>query len=253
MASGLSLNLIEDVRQLLSYHFMLNALRAGTIVAVVAGAIGYFMVLRRQSFAGHTLAVIGFPGAAAAAWLGVNAGFGYFGLCLAGALIIAALPANGQAGAGLGSYREESAAIGTLQAFALACGFLFVSLYQGFLSDLNNLLFGAITGVSDDQVLVLLLAGVACLIVLARHCPAAAVQQRGPGGGSGPGSSGPAAVGDLLAAAGHCGGRHQPDHRQPAGLRPAGRTGRHRSAAHPPAGDRCPAVGADCGRGDLAG
>ena len=45
---------------------MLNALRAGTIVAVLAGVIGYFMVLRRQSFAGHSLAVVGFPGAAGA-------------------------------------------------------------------------------------------------------------------------------------------------------------------------------------------
>ena len=75
---------------------MLNALRAGTIVAVVAGAIGYFMVLRRQAFAGHTLAVIGFPGAAAATWLGVTAAFGYFGFCIAGALIIAALPGGGR-------------------------------------------------------------------------------------------------------------------------------------------------------------
>ena len=43
---------------------MVNAFRAGTIVAVLAGAIGWFMVLRRQSFAGHTLAVVSFPGAA---------------------------------------------------------------------------------------------------------------------------------------------------------------------------------------------
>ena len=41
---------------------MVNAFRAGTIVAVVAGVVGWFMVLRRQSFAGHTLAVVGFPG-----------------------------------------------------------------------------------------------------------------------------------------------------------------------------------------------
>jgi zinc/manganese transport system permease protein len=144
---------------------MLNALRAGTIVAVLAGAIGYFMVLRRQSFAGHSLSVIGFPGAAAASWLGFSVGLGYFGLCLAGALLIAALPGNGRGGrAGDG---QESAAIGTLQAFALACGFLFVSLYHGFLSELNDLLFGSITGVSDQQVLTLLVAGVGCLIVLA--------------------------------------------------------------------------------------
>jgi len=164
---GLSWNLVEDLRQMLSFHFMLNALRAGTIVAVVAGAVGYFMVLRRQSFAGHTLAVIGFPGAAGATWLGISPAFGYFGFCIAGALVIAALPGGGRANAGLGGYGEESAVIGTVQAFALACGFLFVSLYKGFLSGLNNLLFGTIIGVTDDQVATLLLAGGLVLVVLA--------------------------------------------------------------------------------------
>ncbi len=163
MAGAFSPNPIADVQQLLSYHFMLNALRAGTIVAVLAGVIGYFMVLRRQSFAGHSLAVVGFPGAAGATLLGVSPVLGYFGFCAAGALLIAALPGGGRA---IGNRGEESAAIGTLQAFALACGFLFVSLYQGFLTSLNDLLFGTITGVSDDQVLVLLLAGLAGLAVL---------------------------------------------------------------------------------------
>lgn len=164
--TGFSWNPIEDVTLLLSYHFMLNALRAGTIVAVLAGAIGYFMVLRRQSFAGHTLAVIGFPGAAGATWLGLGTGLGYFGFCIAGALVIAALPRAGRRSSGLGGYGEESAVIGTVQALALACGFLFVSLYKGFLSGLTGLLFGTITGVSDAQVLALLLAGAGCLLVL---------------------------------------------------------------------------------------
>jgi zinc/manganese transport system permease protein len=167
MNSGLTWNLIDDVRQLLSYHFMLNALRAGTIVAVVSATIGYFMVLRRQSFVGHTLALIGFPGAAGATWLGVSTSFGYFGFCIAGALIIAALPGGGRAASGNGGSSEESAVIGTVQGFALACGFLFVSLYKGFLSGLNNLLFGTITGVSDSQVVVLAVAGAGCLLAVA--------------------------------------------------------------------------------------
>lgn len=167
MTVGFSWNLAEDIRQLLSFHFMLNALRAGTIVAVVAGAIGYFMVLRRQAFAGHTLAVIGFPGAAGAIWLGVNASFGYFGFCILGALIIAGLPGGGQVRSETGGSGEESAVIGTVQAFALACGFLFVSLYRGFLSSLNSLLFGTITGISDEQVLILLFAGSLSLLILA--------------------------------------------------------------------------------------
>jgi zinc/manganese transport system permease protein len=169
MTGGFSWNLVVDVRQLLSYHFMLNALRAGTVVAVVSGAVGYFMVLRRQSFAGHTLAVVGFPGAAGAAWLGLNTGVGYFSCCLLAALVIGLLPGSGRAGGTAGS-GDDSAAIGTLQGFALACGFLFASLYQGFLSGLTGLLFGSITGISDDQVLVLLGAGVLCLTVLAVIC-----------------------------------------------------------------------------------
>ncbi|MDQ2707035.1 MAG: metal ABC transporter permease [Actinomycetota bacterium] len=166
LTDGPGWNLVEGLRQVLSYHFMLNALRAGTVVAVVAGAIGYLMVLRRQSFAGHTLAVIGFPGAAGATWLGVNAGFGYVGFCLAGALVIAALPGGAHTRGGFGGSGEESAGIGTVQAFALACGLLFVSLYKGFLTGLNNLLFGTVTGVTDTQVIVLLLAGTVCLVAL---------------------------------------------------------------------------------------
>lgn len=166
MTIGFTWNLADDVRQIFSFHFMVNAVRAGTIVAVVAGAIGYFMVLRRQSFVGHTLAVIGFPGAAGATWLGLSTGFGYFGFCIGGALVIAALPYGGQPKSGVGGYGEESAVIGTVQGFALACGFLFVSLYKGFLSGLNSLLFGTIIGVTDAQVLTLMIAGVVCLLSL---------------------------------------------------------------------------------------
>jgi zinc/manganese transport system permease protein len=144
-------------------HFMVNALEAGTVVAVVAGAVGWFMVLRRQTFAGHTLALVSFPGAAGAILLGVSASYGYFGAAVAGALVIAAVPrsTSGQA------HSQESAVIGTVQAFALACGVLFVSLYGGFLDDLTGLLFGTFLGVSDAQVLTLLGVGAGVLAVLA--------------------------------------------------------------------------------------
>ncbi len=162
----LTWNLVSDLHQLLEFHFMVNALEAGTIVAVVAGAVGYLMVMRRQSFAGHTLAVIGFPGAAGAIWLGLDPSVGFFGFCIAGALIIAALPGDRRPSAGVGGYGEGSAVIGIVQAFALACGFLFVSLYKGFLSGLNNLLFGTVTGINDGQVRLLLIAGTGCLVLL---------------------------------------------------------------------------------------
>ena len=166
MEYGLTWNLLDDVRQLFDFHFMVNALRAGTVVAVVAGAVGWFVVLRRQAYAGHTLAVIGFPGAAGATWLGISPVYGYFGFCILGALVIAALPGGGPA-TGVGGHGEQSAVIGSVRAFALACGFLFVSLYKGFLTGLNSLLFGTITGVSDSQVRTLVLAGAVSLAGLA--------------------------------------------------------------------------------------
>ncbi len=157
----LTWNLIDDVRNALAFHFMVNAFRAGTIVAIVAAGIGWFMVLRRETFAGHTLSVVGFPGAAGAIWLGLSAVWGYFAFCIAAALVIAAIPTRRARG-----YHDESAAIGTLQAFALACGFLFASLYGGFANGFNALLFGTFLGVTDTQVVTLLVVGAAALVVV---------------------------------------------------------------------------------------
>lgn len=162
VGTGLSWNLGDDLRQLFASHFMVNALLAGTIVAVVAGAIGWFMVLRRQAFAGHTLAVVSFPGAAGAIWIGVSATAGYFAACIAAALVIALVPRPGSGQ----TYSEESAVVGTVQAFALACGMLFVSLYGGFLNSLTGLLFGTFLGISDRQVVTLLVVAVVVIVAL---------------------------------------------------------------------------------------
>jgi zinc/manganese transport system permease protein len=161
--SGLSWNIAEDVRQLFVYPFMVNAFRAGTIVAVTAGALGWYMVLRRQTFAGHTLAIVSFPGAAAAILVGVSATVGYFVAAIAAAMVIAAAPRS----LGGRARSSESAVIGTVQAFALACGALFVSLYGGFLNGLTDLLFGSFLGISSNQVLTLLTVAALALAVLA--------------------------------------------------------------------------------------
>jgi zinc/manganese transport system permease protein len=141
---------------------MRHALAAGTIVAVLAGITGWFMVVRRQSFAGHTLALVGFPGAAGATLLGIGAAYGYFAGAILAAVAIALLPGNGHRRRG-----EESAVIGTVQAFVLACGLLFVSLYPGYLSGVNALLFGSFLGISLGQVFGLLAAAVVVLALLA--------------------------------------------------------------------------------------
>ena len=158
----LTWDVVGDVRRLFEFHFMVNAFRAGTVVAVAAALIGWFMVLRRQSFAGHTLAVVAFPGAAGATLIGIGSAWGFFGFCTAGALVIASLPHR----TGPGS-SEESAGIGTLQAFALGCGYLFVTWYAGSLGSVNALLFGSFLGIADSQVLTLVVVAAAALAALA--------------------------------------------------------------------------------------
>jgi len=158
---GLSWNPLTDLRELFTYPFMVNALEAGTIVAVMAGVTGWFMVLRRQTFAGHTLSVIAFPGAAAASLAGVPLAAGYFGFCGLGALALAGIAGSRR------SLSAESAAIGSLQALALALGFLFVSLYHGVLNGVDSLLFGTFLGITSGQVAVLLVVAIAAVSLVA--------------------------------------------------------------------------------------
>src|SRR5437763_7788772 len=158
---GLSWNPLADLRELFAYPFMVNALEAGTIVAVMAGVTGWFMVLRRQTFAGHTLSVIAFPGAAAATLAGLPVALGYFGFCGLGALALAWIAGPGR------SHGAESAATGSLQALALALGFLFVALYHGTLNGLDSLLFGTFLGITSGQVLALLVVAAATVGLVA--------------------------------------------------------------------------------------
>jgi zinc/manganese transport system permease protein len=127
----------------------------------MAGVTGWFMVLRRQTFAGHTLSVIAFPGAAAASYAGLPVAAGYFGFCGLGALALAGIAGSRR------SLSAESAAIGSLQALALALGFLFVSLYHGILNGLDSLLFGTFLGITSSQVTVLLVVAAITLALVA--------------------------------------------------------------------------------------
>ncbi|MCW2975441.1 MAG: transporter [Actinomycetia bacterium] len=157
---GLSWNPITDLQQLFAFQFMVNALEAGTIVAVMAGVTGWFMVLRKQTFAGHTLSVIAFPGAAAAGLAGLPVALGYFSFCGLGALALAGIAGSRR------SLSAESAAIGSLQALALGLGFLFVSLYHGVLNGLDSLLFGTFLGITSRQVGVLLAVAVTAVTLV---------------------------------------------------------------------------------------
>ena len=165
MNPGFSWNLVTDVQWMWSLPSMVNAFRAGLAVALLAGVVGWFMVLRRQSFAGHSIAVTGFPGAAAAVYLGLSATLGYFGFCLGSALVIALLSRG--SGTGVGERAHSSALIAVVQAFALALGALFLDLYGGFLSSTSAFLFGDFLGITDEDVLTLVAVALVVLLTMA--------------------------------------------------------------------------------------
>jgi len=162
MNPSFSLNPVTDLDQLVQYPFMVNALEAGTIVAVVAALVGWFLVLRRESFVGHTLSVMSFPGASGAALAGLPLAAGYFVFCVGGALAIA----FGSRVAGRRSLAQESAVVGTVGAVALGLGYLFLSLYGGILESVETLLFGSFVGITRGQVeLLLVVAGLVGVVL----------------------------------------------------------------------------------------
>ncbi len=162
MNPTLSPNPITDLNALFTFPFMVNALEAGTIVAVLAAVVGWYMVLRRQSFAGHTLAVMAFPGAAGASLIGLPTTLGYYLACGGAALLM-----RGTRGSIRRGYGTETATIATVQAVGLAAGFLFLSLNDSVLGGTETLLFGTFLGVSRGQVLALLLIALASLALVA--------------------------------------------------------------------------------------
>jgi zinc/manganese transport system permease protein len=161
-APALSANPVTDLRELLAYPFMVQALAAGTIVALVAGAVGWYMVTRRQTFAAHTLATMSFPGAAAGVLLGLPGALGYYLACGAAAAVLARRPDAHDPDGGL-----QSARVGTVQAVGLAAGFVLLAASQGVLGGLDGLLFGSFLGVTVTQVWVLAVVGAVVLAVLA--------------------------------------------------------------------------------------
>ena len=162
MSTRLSLDPISDLRELFAFPFMVNALEAGTIVAVLAAVVGWYMVLRRQTFAGHTLSVMAFPGAAGAALVGLPTGLGYYVACGGAALFM-----RRARGSARRSYGTETATIATVQVVGLAAGYLFLSLGNAVLGGTETLLFGTFLGVSRTQVLALLIVAAVAVTLVA--------------------------------------------------------------------------------------
>jgi zinc/manganese transport system permease protein len=152
-----SWNLVADWQDIFQYAFMQHAFLAGTIIAVMAGVVGVFVVLRGLAFASHTLANIGFAGAAGAVVIGIDPVFGLLAFTLLGAL-------------GMGAFgrriTEHDIGVGVVLASALGLGILFISLYHGYSTDAYAILFGDVLGVSQQEVLVAAAVGIVALLVI---------------------------------------------------------------------------------------
>jgi zinc/manganese transport system permease protein len=154
---------VSAFEQMLQYHFMQNAVLAGTVVAVVGGLVGYFIVLRGQSFAAHALSQVGFPGAAAGVLIQVSPVAGLLVFCVAAAIGIGVFGRRLDSGR-----RVESAAIGTILTFALGLGLLFAQLFRGSTPQgTYGFLFGSILGVGDRDVVLVLGAGALTVVAMA--------------------------------------------------------------------------------------
>ena len=164
--SQLTWNIANDVAQLFHYDFMRNAFIAGTIVSVVAGVVGYFVVLRSLAFAGHALAHIGFAGAAGGVVVAAAVGAAG-GASLAVGSIVGLLVFTIGAGVVMGvlgnRIRGRDLVIGIVLAWMLGLGVLFLNLYNGYATEAYAILFGEILGISSVAVLVTLVAGLVTL------------------------------------------------------------------------------------------
>jgi zinc/manganese transport system permease protein len=139
------------------YEFMVNAFEAAGIVAVVSGLVGFFLVMRGQTFAGHALSHIGFAGATGAGLIGLAPLWGLVGFTLAAGIAMGALSER---------ISNRDVAIGVVLALALGFGLLFLHYYTSFATQATALLFGNVLAVDRDTIVTLAALGAVTLIAL---------------------------------------------------------------------------------------
>jgi zinc/manganese transport system permease protein len=143
---------------MLDYDFMRTAFAAAAVVAIVSGTVGYFLVLRGQTFAGHALSHVGFTGATGAVLIGVTPLWGLVLVTVAGGI------AMGLMGERLA---QRDVAIGVVLALSLGFGLLFLHFYTSFATQATALLFGNVLAVDVSTVWTLLALGIVSLASLA--------------------------------------------------------------------------------------
>ena len=161
-ATSFSLNPIQDLQAMLAYDFMRNAFIAGGCIAAAAGLVGYFVVLRNQVFTTDALGHVAFTGGMGGLLVGLNLLVGVFGSCIAVALAIGSLGGRG---------RGRDVAIGTVFAWVLGLGLLFLTIFTSSHSASAgntgiSVLFGSILGMQPAQTAIASAAGVLTCIAL---------------------------------------------------------------------------------------
>lgn len=147
-----------DLFELLRYAFLQHALIASCAVAVCAAIIGYFLIGRGMTFAGHALPNIGFAGAAGAVFFGVAPVLGLFAFTIGAALVFAFLGKE---------VHERDLGIGVVMTFCLGLGLFFLALYSGYAERVYGILFGTILGISDTEVWLTLISSLVTLVGIA--------------------------------------------------------------------------------------
>ena len=140
---------------------MLNTWITATIVAVIAGMVGFFAVLRGQTFAAHAIPNGAFAGAAGASLLGINVLWGLAVFAVGGALGIGALGSERQ---GRRGRNDVVTALGLV--LMLGLGALFISVSSQYAEETYALLFGEVFGISQGEVLPILLLGIVSVVAI---------------------------------------------------------------------------------------
>lgn len=149
--------MIEHLANYLSYEFVRNALVAGSLAGILGAVVGYFVAIRKISFAAHALSHIAFTGAAGAALFGLSP--------LEGMLIMSVL-AGITMGASGNRMQRSDLAIGMTLTLCMGLGILFLALYRGFAGQATAILFGNIFGVTSQQIIQTIIISLVSLAVL---------------------------------------------------------------------------------------
>jgi zinc/manganese transport system permease protein len=156
------LHVIEWISGPFQYDFMRNALFAGSLAAILASLVGFFVVVRQLGFAAHALGHVAFAGATGAVLLGWMPIIGQLIVTLAAGMTMGSLGRR---------LEEKDTIIGVTLALALGVGVLFLHFYRAYSGQANSILWGDLLGVSTHALqwmCWLTVAGIAFLAVLSR-------------------------------------------------------------------------------------